>query len=346
MQHIANEKNVQYEYIRAFAIISVIVIHTFNSAIVLFENDVSVWESTAYNCIINAMWWAVPCFLMLSGVLLLNSQKRISMKKIYSKYVLRMLVILSTFGWGFAWLEMFFQSRTISVKEIAYSFVNVLSGNTWAHMWYVYCLIGLYVLLPVFKVIVDNASNNELKYILGIWFVIGSFTHVVESYNIEFGGYFHINTIYPFWFLMGAAHNRKLLKWRRRDAVLAFVVASCILVISTVMETLLQISLDIIWGYSSVVVGIQAVALFDIIINTKINKRRVQKWLIEIADKSFGIYIVHMIFINFIYKVCEFNPFSISGAIFCGIFLAGVNLVSSYILVCILRKMPFIKKYI
>lgn len=70
------KKKIQYEYLRAFATIAVITIHTFNSAIIQFGDIVSVSKITIYNSVMNILWWGVPCFLMLSGCLLLDSNKK------------------------------------------------------------------------------------------------------------------------------------------------------------------------------------------------------------------------------------------------------------------------------
>ncbi|MBR2036357.1 MAG: acyltransferase [Lachnospiraceae bacterium] len=346
MQITTEKRNIQYEYVRAFAIIAVVAIHTFNSAVIIFKNDASIIDVTIYRCIINSMWWAVPCFLMLSGKLLLDSNKRISLKKIYVKYILRMLVILFTFGWGFSWLEIFFDSKVINVREIIFALKNVLTGKTWAHMWYVYCLIGIYILLPVFKLIADYASDRELEYILSAWFVIGMLLHCIKIWNIDFGGYFHIDTIYPFWFLLGAAHNRKLLKGKKELAFGVGGITTAILSVASIIEVNKSISLEVFWGYASIIVAIQAISLFEIFISLNIEKGMVNRLILAIADKSFGIYVVHMVFVNIIYKVLKFNPFDTSAALLFGLFLVIINLIGSFCVVSIMRKIPFIKKYL
>lgn len=200
MQNTNVEKNLQFEYIRAFSIVAVITIHTFYSALLKYGEAASITDQVLYKIIMNMMWWAVPSFLMISGSLLLDTKKTISLKKLYGKYIRRMLIILFTFGLAFSWLEIVFDSKNISIVQLPNALLRVLTGNTWAHMWYIYCLIGLYVLLPVYKLIVDRASNEQLRYILLVLFIFESVFALTKIFGITLGFYCHINTIYPFWF--------------------------------------------------------------------------------------------------------------------------------------------------
>ena len=111
MQNTNVEKNLQFEYIRAFSIVAVITIHTFYSALLKYGGAASITDQVLYKIIMNIMWWAVPSFLMISGSLLLDTKKTISLKKLYGKYIRRMLIILFTFGLAFSWLEIVFDSK-------------------------------------------------------------------------------------------------------------------------------------------------------------------------------------------------------------------------------------------
>lgn len=190
--------NRQFEYIRAFAIVAVIAIHTMYSALLQFRDAATMSEVLSYRIVMNLMWWAVPCFLMMTGSLLLDSNRPLSMNKLYRKYVIRMVIVLFTFGLAFSWMELFFDLRTVSLIQIPQAVLNVLTGNTWAHMWYIYCLIGLYVLLPAYKLIADHASDAQLKYILLILFVFESVLRLTKIFGVNLGFYCHVNTIYPF----------------------------------------------------------------------------------------------------------------------------------------------------
>lgn len=165
MHDVNTKKNLQFEYIRAFSIIAVIAIHTFYSALLKYGSTASIPDQVLYKIIMNMMWWAVPSFLMMSGSLLLDTRKYISLKKLYGKYICRMVTVLLTFGFAFAWLEIIFDQESFRLFQIPKALLRVLTGDTWAHMWYIYCLIGIYVLLPMYKIIAEKASDEQIQYI-------------------------------------------------------------------------------------------------------------------------------------------------------------------------------------
>ena len=340
------ERNEQKEYIRTFSIIAVVAIHTAYTAILQFGDTIS--TTIVYRCIMNLMWWAVPCFLMLSGSLLLNQNKEISLKKLFKKYIARMLIVLFIFGMIFSWMELFFDSHELfSIRQIEQAFINVISGNSWAHMWYIYCLIGLYLLLPLWKIVADNASDKILIYILVVLFICNSCMQLTKIFGVKLGFYNHIKTIYPFWFLMGAAWNRGLLNEIRKYSSVVVSVVSILLILITILTEVYNFPFKIFFGYDSILVVIQSIVIFSIIINIKIKSNIIRKIVLEIADKSFGIYIVHMFFVNVIYNSAGLNPFvlkiSAVGVLF---LLVIVNLFLSYIVTLIMKKLPFFKQII
>lgn len=338
------KKNKCFEYIRTFSILAVITIHTMYSALLQFGEGATVLEKILYRCMMNIMWWAVPCFLMMTGSLLLDSNRKVPLKKLYGKYIRRMLIVLFTFGSAFSWMELFFDSRTLTFGQILQAVCNVLTGNTWAHMWYIYCLLGLYVLLPMYKIIADNASDAQLKYILLILFLFGSVFRLLKLFGINLGFYCHINTIYPFWLLMGAAWNRGIFKRNKRLNAVCVMISSGMLIFTSVLWEGFDMPLSLLFGYDSVLVVVQSIGLFSLF-----NSMSIKGWadqvLSEIGEKSFGIYLIHMVIINLVYKLFRFNPFALN-FIIGGMVLIIVNLALSYMMVTIMKCLPGIKNII
>ena len=49
------------------------------------------------------------------------------------------------------------------------SSIHFATGHSWAHMWYLYMLIGLYLITPVIKPFVVKASNKDWLAALGLF---------------------------------------------------------------------------------------------------------------------------------------------------------------------------------
>lgn len=337
------QENHQFEYIRAFATIAVITIHTMYSALIQFGDSATNFSTIIYRVVMNSMWWAVPCFLMMTGSLLLDCKKSIPIKKIYNKYIARMIIVLFTFGVVFSWMELLFETKTISISQIPKAVFYVFTGNTWAHMWYIYCLLGLYVLLPLYKLIANHASNEQLKYILLVLFVFESVFKLTKIFNVNLGFYCHINTIYPFWLLMGAAWNRGMFNRKIGFNISLLSISTILLIIATVMHITIKSPFNSLFGYDSIFVVVQSVAVFSLFnsIGTNI---KLDKLLCEIGDKSFGIYLIHMVFINIAYKLFKINPFNSFLSV--GLILIIINLIFSYIVASIMKRLPVFKKII
>ena len=70
--------------------------------------------------------WAVPVFLMISGNLLLHSNK-ITFAKV-KRMTIRMGTVLILFGSAFALLEQIFERKTLEIETVSYTH---LSSSDW-----------------------------------------------------------------------------------------------------------------------------------------------------------------------------------------------------------------------
>ena len=78
------------------------------------------------------------------------------------------------------------ESKSISFYYLFESIYSVFSGSSWGYLWYLYALIGLYLITPVLRVITDNADNTLIKYILIILFIFTCFIPYIKGlFNIN-----------------------------------------------------------------------------------------------------------------------------------------------------------------
>lgn len=64
------------------------------------------------------------------------------------------------------------------------SVLLMLQQKSWTHLWYLYILIGIYLILIPLKRFIDNSSNREICIFTAI-LIIGNF--VIPTINIAFG---------------------------------------------------------------------------------------------------------------------------------------------------------------
>ena len=74
-----------YVYLRVIACLAIVILHTAYGAGSEFEEVITSFQHTVTMTVTNCMMWAVPCFVMITGALLLPPEKDIS----YEKWVLK-----------------------------------------------------------------------------------------------------------------------------------------------------------------------------------------------------------------------------------------------------------------
>ncbi|MCD7888481.1 MAG: acyltransferase family protein [Oscillospiraceae bacterium] len=137
----------------------------------LFQiSDLQSWFLNAGHHIAS---WAVPVFFMITGALLLNPQKSISFKQCLSKYCLRIVLALFVFGIPFAMMRIYLyaETKTINFRMFVEAVGYVFTNSGVHHLWYLYTLIGIYLLLPALKIFVDHIDRDTFSYTLIAMFI-------------------------------------------------------------------------------------------------------------------------------------------------------------------------------
>lgn len=146
------------DYIRVFAILMVILLHCiceYNADTANFGT--AMWWGT---CALNELTRAgVPMLFMISGYLLLGSDKSYNIREFYkhrfSKFIGQFL--------GFSIFYYFFFCIKDGVPFSASGFfAQFFNSGTAYHLWFMYSLFALYLMVPFLKRIVDNVSIKGL----------------------------------------------------------------------------------------------------------------------------------------------------------------------------------------
>ena len=49
-----------------------------------------------------------------------------------------------------------------------------VNGGVCFHLWFLYLITGLYLITPILRVLVAQASRKDLLYLLTLWFLVSS----------------------------------------------------------------------------------------------------------------------------------------------------------------------------
>lgn len=331
------------DMLKIIACFAVVMIHTTAENWYTQEITTHWLINNAYNAMSK---WAVPLFVMVSGALFLS--KDIPLKKLFTKYILKMLILL--FVWGM--LYWCFAAKSISIEVLIDSLKKILSGKVYSHLWYLFMLIGLYLITPIIRGFVKNADRTVLFYSIFLLFaiqvILPYFTSDIASLS-TFIKAFKISPLseYLLYYLAGYyISSFEIKKWKRIVLYsVAFSVMTAMVIISNVVS-LRQGSAYSICGYFSIGVSLTAFAMFLFFKHAEdfIGRTKVKNVVSFIAPLTFGIYLLHFSVIK------VFTQFGIHSNMINPIIGAPVSaflvFIVSGIIVFLFLKIPVVKKLV
>ncbi len=161
------------DVLRVLSAFAIVLIHTASSII-----DHVAFPSLNWLCAdlyLASARYAVPVFVMISGVFFLNPGKNITLKNIYGKYIFRMVCVL------FAWALI--RSLTVDIwlnakpfSDLGISFVNSIKT-----FWFLPMIIGLYAVTPVLRPVTEKGDKVLLEYLISLGFLMGLCAPVAQG---------------------------------------------------------------------------------------------------------------------------------------------------------------------
>lgn len=159
------ERKTYCDYLRLIATFAVVVLHV--AASNWYFIDVNGFEWQSFNFYDSVVRWGVPIFVMVSGSLFLS--RDISIRKIYSKYIFRMVIAFLTWSIFYALMtpEYFENGLLYGIKTHIDAMV---SGHY--HMWFILMIIGIYMCIPFYKKIIADSFTTKYFLVLSSIFAV------------------------------------------------------------------------------------------------------------------------------------------------------------------------------
>ncbi|WP_372881646.1 acyltransferase [Psychromonas sp.] len=281
------------DFLRCIAVFAVVAIHVLGPFRYLYgEIPDSQWfAATAINAITR---WAVPVFMMISGALLLSSQRPFDCEDYLSKRVAK--VVLPFLGWsliysfiaGFMVNDRF--TGTWSMIETSRVIEHSAKDPVWYHLWFFYDFIPLYFVIPLLLPVLKKVPPELMKLLIISWMVLYLMKWLkVESFLqqnlILYTGYLLLG-----WYLFNRDNSGQLKYW-----VIAGV---SMLIMNTWGSWLLAIETgrysSFYMGYKTLNTVIIAAMLFVMAQRYAENIQGKLRILIAVIAKySLGIYLLH-----------------------------------------------------
>lgn len=216
-------------------------------------------------------------------------------------------------------------------------------------MWYMYSLFGAMLFLPVLKLMVKHFSEAENKFILVVGFL---FLCVIPMIEFWIGKNFYIefpmNCVYCYYMLIGYWIDKGWLRIKTWIASTGAVISVILLILEAWLRVEYNRDIALSANFSPIMF-LWAFCIYNIMLNRIGNDKEYKpatERIIEFLSKhSFGVYIVHMFWINVLYKLIKFNPFT-HNAVLSMLGLWVVTVVASVVTTMILKRIPLVKKIV
>ena len=295
MQVTPREKRVEFELIRAIAILCVVYIHAASVVVNNFAKVAPVpWFFLTYlDAVIR---WCVPVFVMVSGSLLLQkSEPHLSfVKRRLGRIGLPLLIWLPLY-----WLAVaLFSPPLPSWKEL---WISVVYEQPYIHMYFLFVMVQLAVLTPWLRSVVRSLTRRSLALLIILFLYIGMayqpHTKFVLFLFIPYLGYY----------LYGFFAKDLTLRTRRNKLIGLAAIALTAVVMVLVQYGLIQGSLQFrgltkpteVVAYLSPFVVLMSVLAFPLLNDPAVLRRFTRvfatKWITSVGECSFGIYLIHPI---------------------------------------------------
>ncbi|MHB8125745.1 MAG: acyltransferase [Desulfitobacteriaceae bacterium] len=294
------------DFIRVLAVFFVILLHS--AAPLLYKwGEISRLDWLVANTYDSISRFCVPLFIMLSGSLLLNKVQDYStfFKKRLTKIALPFFTWISIF---LLW-RIFYLHENISLKSAV---IIIIEGPVYYHLWYLYMLIGLYIITPILTTLTNISQRIDLKYFLSLWFIFSSIFPFMEyvfpllfKSTLQFGIKIPLVTGYVGYYLLGSyLANHIYNKKQIRVFWFLLILSSLLTALGTFyFSTKLNTFQGILYDYFSPTVVVQSSSIFIILIHyTKQFEphvtSRYKKWVSSLSQASLGIYLVHALILD------------------------------------------------
>ncbi len=274
--------------------------------------------------------WAVPVFFMMSGALMLDPAREMGWAKTL-RHVWRLGFVLLTFGFAFCLAEVYVNDGGLSARGVGEAVLRLVGQRSWDHMWFVYQLLGFYLVTPIIRPWVAQASRRELGRVTLVTCILllgfKALSRLTGSYNVFYG--FEVPHCFAYYLLGYYVHA--YLELDRRWVALG--------VASLVATVVLWHPLGCSWATDP---NRGVVALYSVLVML-LAKRYLERpveahWPVGLlADYSFGIYLVHPALQHLMVMVPAFVALPVA---LVEVLLTVVPLVLSVPIVWALRHLP------
>jgi len=331
------------DILKTVAILGVIIIHISSARL---TGD----ELLSTNWICSVFWgsivrWSVPVFFMCSGIVFLDINKQIKTKRIYKKYIPKLLGALVL--WAFIY-------EIAAGATLFGALYNIFTFNTHYHLYFIYIMILAYAIVPIIRVYMQAATKRNIEYVLCFWlFFAIVFPFLKNFYPLSLTGglvnQYIINFAYGLIGYMILGHYVNTYQLKKKTEYIIYILGILGFLVTflgtVIMSKAKSCNEQMFFEGLSPNVFVMALAVFLVAkkIGEKINSEKVANIFFVFSKSSFTIYLCHDL-VNSLFR--KLGVLTLPNALFTIPLVAlGVFLISFIFYVTILKLLPIFDRF-
>lgn len=349
------KRYIEYDIMRIIACFGVIMIH----AGIFDQSELYDRASWEYQWI--TIWgvlsrWAVPAFVMLSGMMILPKADNESIFRTLTHRVIRMLTIYIIWSAVYSAYNVYVLGNIYAPTKFKTFIDGCFSGEL--HMWYIPMIAGLYLIAPILAILVKKLEKQWTWYWLFFMFLFSSVIPFLIKLDIKFistvvssiSGYAQLKFLggWTLYFVLG--YYIRQYTFNAKQKVCIYVLAILSLVFTMERTVLYCMKTGEAYGVQNYefpniyMMGIGVMVCFKEEISKLKFTNSMKKFIESISKLTFGIYLSHVLLLRIFYALdinLQFTRTAISVPV-----VAFLVFTSGAALTWIIQKIPVIGKYI
>lgn len=277
----------------------------------------------------------IGLFFMLSGALLLpvKTDTKSFFKKRFAK------IATPTAVW-----TLFYMACNVWLRDEAVTLRSLLSlpfsaqGNP--VLWFIYTLLGLYMLAPIISRWLESCSRHELEFYLCLWVVSLCYPllKLIVEVNDSNTGILYYFSGFVGYFVLGYYSRTYPERLSLRWLIPAVIVAIAVPAICKLRG--LEVNFYVLFWYLSPFIAIQCLFWWKMAIEISATWTNKRTNLSKMAQLTFGIYLIHIFIMRYVLWHCDYI-LDIQPYILQTIAIIFLTLAGSFILSWLISLLPF-----
>lgn len=292
------ERLISLDILRILATFAVIILHVAASGWDKFSVDSLSWQMI--NIYDGSVRWAVPIFVMISGCFFLNERKELSLKKLYGKYILRLITAFLFWSMLYAVCYILVNRNGLNSHAVLVFLKQTIEGHY--HLWFIYMMIGLYMITPFLRKIVQ--SQILMRYFLLLAYIFAIMAPFIAAFpGLNYSAvligktYMYFVIGYPIYYMMGYYLHTCVIGKIKWLIYLAGVVGLVMTILGTTLVSgYLGAPSTIFYEHFTPNCFAVSMAIF-VLFHEEVSRLKITKAartrIIELSRDTFGVYLIH-----------------------------------------------------